>query len=192
MNAQVHMTVLGTIIALVFASSMISLITWMFRVPPPISRTLAKVRQSFSSVKTILVPTIGTYYSSRGIELACRLGLEQKAEILLTYIIEIPIISPLNIPVRQEEEKAKEILEDNKKIVEFHGLNCSTLIQKARTAGAGIVQLANERQTDLIVMGIKSKFHGDIQDIIGRTANWLIKRSPCEVIVDKMPEEEEA
>jgi len=132
----------------------------MFRLPPQIPQTVARARRSYGSVKSILVPTIGTFYSSRGIELACRLGMEQKAEIILTYLLEIPMISPLNVRTPEIEKSAKEILENGRQLVHLHGLPCKTKIQRARSAGTGIIHAAQDERADMIVMGIKTKSRG--------------------------------
>jgi len=188
MNTIPHISIIGAILAIIFTVSMASLITWMLRVPPQIPHTIARVRRTFDAIKSIMVPITGTFYSTRAIELACRMASNQKAEIILTYVLEIPMISPLDVAIPHAEKKALEILEEGKKLVELHELPCRTLIQRARTAGPGIVQAAQDEEVDMIVIGIKPKSQGDVQDIIGRTANWLIRKAPCEIIIDKLPE----
>lgn len=188
MSQGLHTSLIGILIAFIFAVSMSFLLTWMLRVPPQVSQTVAKVRRSFGAIKSIVVPTIGTFYSSRGIELACRLGMEQKTDIILIYVLEIPMVSPLNVSAPEAEEKAKEVLESGRQLVELHGLPCRMKVQRARTAGTGIIQAAQDEKADMIVMGIKTKTKGEPQEIVGKTTNYLLKRATCEVIIDRLVE----
>ena len=81
MGSEIHMSFLGGLLAFVFAASMGILLWWMFHVPRAIPMAAAKARRAVGAIKKILVPTSGTIYSERGIELACRLGEEQNAEL---------------------------------------------------------------------------------------------------------------
>src|SRR4030043_986761 len=90
MGSEIHMSFLGALLAFVFATSMGILLWWMLNVPRAIPLAAAKARRAVGAIKKILVPTSGTLYSERGIELACRLGEEQKAEIYLVTVLEVP------------------------------------------------------------------------------------------------------
>ena len=88
----------------------------------------------------------------RAVELACRLGEEQKAEVLLTYVLEIPLTLSLNAPMGKTEKTAQEILERATTIVEQHELPVRTQVERARQTGEGIARLARDEDADLIVM----------------------------------------
>src|ERR1700682_5136372 len=104
---SVHVTALGSFIALVFWASMGSLMWWMLHPPKPVSLAAARVRVAVDQIKLILVPTNGTENSRRGIELACRLGLEQKATIRLVSIVEVPLSLPLGGNFTEQEASDK-------------------------------------------------------------------------------------
>jgi nucleotide-binding universal stress UspA family protein len=123
-------------------------------------------------------------YSEKGIELACRLGHEQKAELVLTYVLEVPRILPLNARMPEAETKAQEALERAREIVSLHGLGAQTLIERAREAGEGIIRAAKDQGVDAIVLGIRPRLSLG-QDLLGRTTDILLRRAPCEVIIDK-------
>lgn len=158
----------------------------MLHPPAPISAAAAKARRSVDAVKRILVPTLGMPYSERGVELACRLGQEQKAEIVLIYVLEVPRTMPLGISMPDAEGKAREALERAQSIVALHGLSSVIDIQRAREAGEGIIRAARDHDVDLIVIGIRPRLTV-AQDIVGRTADFLLRRAPCEVIINKLP-----
>ena len=130
-----HFTYQGIILAAGFAVSMSCLLGWMLSVPPQITAAAAKAHRGVGAIKRILVPTIGSPYSERGVELACRLGVEQKAEIILAYIIEIPRTLELDHPLPQAEAKANETLQRAGSIVTLKGLKPVEKIDRARIAG---------------------------------------------------------
>jgi len=158
----------------------------MLHPPAPVTAAAAKARRSIDAVKRILVPTVGMPYSERGVELACRLGQEQKAEIVLTYVLEVPRTMPLGTPLPEVEAKAREALERAESIVALHGLSAVMDIERAREAGEGIVRAARDHDVDLIVIGIRPRLTA-AQDILGRTTDILLRRAPCEVIINKLP-----
>src|SRR5512135_1015583 len=105
MESEIHMSFLGAVLAFVFSASMGTLLWWMLHVPQAIPLAAAKARRAVGAVKKILVPTSGTHYSERGIELACRLGEEQKAEIYLVTVIEVPRTLPMEASMPEEERR---------------------------------------------------------------------------------------
>lgn len=177
---------LGAVIAFIFVSSLISVLWWMLHPPAQIPLAAAKARQSFFSVKKILVPTVGLPYSERGVELACRLGDAQKAEILLTFVLEVPRTMPLGIPLAEAEKQANEALERAASIVKLHGLSSREIIQRARLAGEEIARIARDQDVDMIVVGIRPEV-GLRGELLGRTSDIILRNAPCEVVIDKLP-----
>ena len=178
---------LGVFLALIFTVSMGGILWWMLHPPAKMGAAVAKARRSIGAIKRILVPTSGIPYSERGVELACRLGLEQKAEILLTYVLEVPRTLPLGASLGEVEKKAFQALERAKEIVNLHELTPIVLLERAREAAEGIIRIAKEKEVDLIVLGMRSNLKG-AQNVLGRTTDTLIRKAPCEVLIDKLPE----
>jgi len=136
--------------------------------------------------RLILVPTTGSDYSQRGVELACRLAQEQGAAILLVYVIEVPRTLELGTPLPNAEQEAREALKTGQQVVELHALPVRTIVQRARAAGDGIIAVAKDHHADLIVTGLAARGeHGHAG--WGRTADALLHRAPCEVIFDRVP-----
>jgi len=176
---------IGIVLAIVFAASMGLLFFWMFRVPRAVPREVAAVRRSVAALQRILVPVSGKIASERAVELACRLGAAQKAEIVLTYIVEVPFTLSLNALLPAEESRGEEALRTARFIVEQHGLPARTKILPHRQAWAGILHLAREETVDAIVMSVGSGKPG--QEAMGRTAQEVLRRAECEVILDRTP-----
>ncbi|HXN06844.1 MAG TPA: universal stress protein [Nitrospiria bacterium] len=183
-----HVHALGSVLALIFSLTMGSFLWWMLHPPRQVAEAAAKARHSLFSVKKILVPTSGHPYSERGIELACRLGHEQKAEIFLAYVMEVPRTMPLDVALPDLERLAEEALKRAESIVILHGLTTHKMVHRSRIAGEEIARIAREKDVDMIVLGIRS--HVGLKDeILGRTSDTILRLSPCEVIIDKLPGE---
>jgi nucleotide-binding universal stress UspA family protein len=187
MSGPIHITFLGALLALLFTGSMGGLLWWMLHPPAPVTAEVAKVRRSVGAARRIVVPTLGAIYSERGVELACRLGAEQEAEILLTYVIEVPYTLPLEAPLPQAEGKARAALDRGAELVEQHGLPFRAIVERARRAGEGITRVARDEDADMIVMSIRPRREA-ANKIMGKTTEWLLEHPPCEVIIDKQPE----
>jgi len=179
---------LGVLLAVIFAISMGGLIWWMLRVPPYLPAPVAKARVSVEAIKRILVPTIGTIFAGREVELACRLGEDQKAEILLAYLLEVPRTLPLGAPMPQEEGRANEALEMARTIVDLHGLPSKMKVLRARVAGQEIVREAAEQRVDMIIVGMKPGM-GVAHEDFARTMDVLLRKAPCELLIDRVTEE---
>jgi nucleotide-binding universal stress UspA family protein len=179
---------LGFILAVIFAVSMGGLMWWMLRVPRSLSAPVARARVSVEAIKRILVPTIGNVFAGREVELACRLGEEQKAEILLAYLLEVPRTLPLDASMPEEETKANEALELAKTIVDLHGLPSTREVLRARVAGEKIAQVAREQDVDLIVVGLRPGM-GLAYEAFARTVDVLMRKAPCELLIDRVVEE---
>ncbi len=184
---QPQVTFLGATLAALFTISMGVLLWWMLHPPKQIQPAVAVARHAVGAFKRILVPTSGMPYSEKGIELACRLGTEQEAEIVLTYVLEIPRTLPLNAPIPEAEKEANEALKRGKEIVELHNLIPILRLERAREAGEGIVKVAKDNDVDVIVLGIRPTWRGS-QNIWGKTTDILLRKAPCEVVFDKLPE----
>jgi nucleotide-binding universal stress UspA family protein len=187
MNGAPHITLLGAVLAAIFSSAMFTIIWWMLHPPPQVPLSVAKAKIAISALKKIIVPTTGTTYSENAIELACRLGLLQKAEIIVTYVIEVPFTLPLNAAMEKAEAIAKEVIARAVAIVHHHNLLAKPKIERARQVGEGIVRLAKEEGANLIVIGIRPAL-GRPEKIIGRTSETVLRRAPCEVIIERRPE----
>jgi len=185
MGSEIQITFLGTLLAFCFTTAMGILLWWMFRVPRAIPLAAAKARRAVGAIKRILVPTSGTPYSERGIELACRLGEEQKAEIYLVNVIEVPRTLPLDAPLAEAEIRAGDVIKRGEEIVTLRGLPVKAEVKRGRVAGEEIIRAARDLEADLIVMGIRSEIRM-AQEILGRTSDLVLRRSPCEVILDKL------
>jgi nucleotide-binding universal stress UspA family protein len=184
MNPAPQVTLLGIALAIVFCGSMFTVLFWMLHPPAQVSLSAAKARIAVSAIRKIIVPTIGTGYSERAVELACRLGEKQKAEIIVAHFIKIPFTLPLNAAMESAESTAKEIVGRGVEIVRHSNLPARAVVGRARQVEEGIIRLAREEDADMILIGIRPVV-GLPERIIGRTSEAILRRAACEVLVDR-------
>ncbi len=185
-NSRLALDPLGILLAVLFALLMGGLLLWMFRLPAPIAQEVAHARRSVSGIKRIMVPTRGAEHDERAVELACRLGLEQGSQIVLAYVLEIPLTLSLSTPLPEEEERAKEAMQRSVEIVQLHNLEAVPRVERDREAGRGILRTARDLDVDLVVIGMNPA-RSHFADPLGRTTETLLRNANFEVIVDKHP-----
>jgi nucleotide-binding universal stress UspA family protein len=183
-----RVTLPGALSGLTFAGALIAVLVWLLAVPPQVAAVAAHARRVVSAIRRIVVPADPHTNWERAVELACRLGEDQKAEILVTSVIEIPFTLSLNAPMEKTEKLALETLGRAAEIVEHHGLPVRTKVERARQVGEGIARLARDAEADLIVLATRK--HRALR--LDRTVEILLQRAPCEVIIDSVPEKSAA
>jgi nucleotide-binding universal stress UspA family protein len=177
----------GALLAILFASSMGGILWWMLHPPAPIGAAVARAFRGVSALKRILVPVKGTTYSDRAVELACRLGAEQQAELILAYVIEVPLSLPLNTPLDQEQKKAEESVGRAVDLVKLHNLKPIPIIKRDREVGRGVLSVVNDYDADLVVIGLNPR-RVAAGDSVGRGIETILRRAGIEVIIDMVPE----
>lgn len=188
---MVQLHPLGFLLAFVFIGSIGSLFYWMFHVPPTFPLPVVRVHRSVSALHKILVPIGETIPSERAVEFACRLGHDQKAELVLVHVITVPYSMSLDTALPRQEKASKEFLEIGCQIASRFGIHAKTRIVRQRNAADGVLQVAREEQVDVIVLGVGQKRRAPGVDW-GRTTSEVLQRATCEVVIDKVPMTAEA
>jgi nucleotide-binding universal stress UspA family protein len=178
---------LGIAIAFTFSIAMALILWWMLHPPAQIKAEVARAMRGVSAVTRILVPVRGSAYNERAVELACRLGAEQKAEIVAAHVIEVPLALPLSTPLPPEEKYAEECLSRAKEIIEHHGLPALLAMQRERDVARGILRIAQDHEVGMVVLGVNPR-NLAAGESVGRTTEELLRKSHIEVIVDMHPE----
>ena len=88
----------------------------------------------------------------------------------------------------EAEAKATDIIKEGETIITLRGLQAKGEVRRGRVAGEEIIRAAKDWEADLIVMGIRTNIRM-AQEILGRTSDLVIRRAPCEVIVDRLSAE---
>jgi basic amino acid/polyamine antiporter, APA family len=131
--------------------------------------------------RNILVPVKPGRESEEAIDLACRLAAERRASIAALSVVVVPLDLPLETPVEAEEAQADAALDAAAAIAELYGVGVTERIVRARSAGRAIVDEAELRNSEIIVMGApRAARRGGV---FSDTVDFVLKHAPCRVMV---------
>jgi APA family basic amino acid/polyamine antiporter len=156
---------------------------------------------------SILVPVFGTELDDDIVSTAGRLADaeieegERAPQLDVVYVAELPLTVPLDSPLpRAVRERGERALERAAEVgEEYENVEVSTSLVPARSAGAGIVEEAQRRRAEVIVMGgepptrvrggaILGGIGAARPDEIGRVTEYVLKKAPCRVLLTAPPE----
>ena len=119
-------------------------------------------------------------------DLACRLGA-RGASLLLVHVIELPDNTPLDAEVPNLEAEARKILRTSERVARRSRLNAKTLVLRAHSASAALLDELKGNKNDLAVLGYHhGRTLGEV--VFGTTARHLATHSPCHVVLSIPPE----
>jgi APA family basic amino acid/polyamine antiporter len=135
--------------------------------------------------RNVLVPLIDRHESEAAVDLACGLATERGASIVALVALEVPLDLPLDAELPEaKEERAHELLDEARAIGDAYGVNVIGRIVRARHAGRAIVDEAERRNSEIIVMGAPRRdARRTGRRIFGATVDFVLKNAPCRVLV---------
>ena len=142
---------------------------------PPMLGTAAALEY-----RQILVPVVPGQEGRESVDLAARLAAERRALIVALRVLVVPRDLPLDAEMREAEDVADTLLDDVRARTSSYGVHTVDRLVRARNAGRAIVDEAERRQTQIIVLGAPRGRHGDI---FGVTVDYVLKHAPCRVMV---------
>jgi APA family basic amino acid/polyamine antiporter len=139
--------------------------------------------------RNVLVPVVGRRESEAAVDLACRLAAERGGSIVALTVLEVPLEHSLDTGVPEHvEEEAHELLDEVRAIGDAYGVNVVGRLVRARKAGRAIVDEAERRNSEIIVMGAPRHDHQRSRGrIFGGTVDFVLKNAPCRVMVAAAP-----
>lgn len=178
----------GIVIALVFITSIVSVLGWMLRLPKETeeTRTATRAVRSVNKLTRILVPTLHkNEVTDRTVALAVQMAQHRNGNVEALAVLEVPLMLPLDARVGEDEQRALALL-DRAESVAVHTRSSSKVIKrllKARSAGTAIVREAEEKVVDLIIIAnVPVRVRGSMQQI-DPTVEYVMKNAPCEVMI---------
>lgn len=157
---------------------------------------------------TILVPVFGTPLDDDIVATAGRLADaeveegKQPPKLDVVFVAEVPLTVPISAPLPQDvRERADRALARAQEVAdEYENVDVSTTFARARTVGAGIIAEAAQRDAEVIVMGaeppsrvrggsVLGGIGGSRPDEVGRVTEYVLRKSPCRVLLTAPPEE---
>ncbi|MGZ4291375.1 MAG: amino acid permease [Gaiellaceae bacterium] len=144
------------------------------RAPVPLGAAIAL------EYRSILVPVVAGPESRDAVELAARLATERAGRIVLLRVIVVPLELPLDADLTDELAAANRLLDEYRAIAEPYGVRVAERVVRARNAGRAIVEEAERRGSEIIVLGAP---RGQHREIFGHTVDYVLKHSPSRVMV---------
>ncbi len=144
------------------------------RAPVPLGPALAL------EYRSILVPIVAGPESREAVEVAARLATERAGRIVLLRVIVVPLELPLDADLTEQVEEAHRLLDEAYAIVEPYGVRAVERVVRARQAGRAIVEEADRRVTEVVVLGAR---RGGYKTIFGATVEYVLKNATCRVMV---------
>jgi APA family basic amino acid/polyamine antiporter len=139
--------------------------------------------------RNVLVPIVWRRESEAAVDLACRLAAERGGAIVALTVIEVPLELPLDATLPgNTERKAHDLLDEARAIGDAYGVDVVGRLVRARRAGRAIVDEADRRNSEIIVMGAPRRDQYRRRGrIFGGTVDFVLKNAPCRVMVAAAP-----
>ena len=135
----------------------------------------------------ILVPLVAGLDLTYGAHLAGQFARASKAEVHLTYFLEVARTLPLNAPLLEEEQAAQESLTQAMQYAKQTGITAQQHVERVREAGEGILSTVKNHSIERIVLGATSEpIGGEGHEAFHQLVDTLLHRAPCEVIVGRL------
>jgi basic amino acid/polyamine antiporter, APA family len=134
--------------------------------------------------RTILVPVLRTAESEEALVAAARLSSERRARIVILHVLEVPLDRALDAELTERQEVADQILDEAQALLEtYAGVQITSRIERARSAGPAIVEEATRREAEVVILGApRTKVKGGMP-IFGRTVDYVLRNAPTRVAV---------
>jgi APA family basic amino acid/polyamine antiporter len=139
--------------------------------------------------RNVLVPVVWRRESEAAVDLACRLASERRGTIVALTVLEVPLDLPLDAELPgHAERKANDLLDEARAIGDAYGVDVVGRLVRARSAGRAIVEEAERRHSEIVVMGApRHDEHRRRGRIFGGTVDFVLKNAPSRVMVAAAP-----
>ena len=142
--------------------------------------------------RRLLVPVLPGRASDEALDVAAGLAAERGARITAVTVLEVPLDQSLAADLAADEAVANRELDEARAIGEAYGVTVLPRLLRARSAGAAIVEEAERRGSEIIVIGAPRRELGRRKRaVFGRTVDYVLRHAPCRVLV-ATPHEEAA
>ena len=134
--------------------------------------------------RRLLVPVLPGRASDEALDIAAGLSAERGAQIAAVTVLEIPLDQSLSAALPAEEEVANTELDEARAIGDSYGISVIPRLLRSRSAGAAIVEEAERRGTEIIVIGARRKEGARGRHaVFGPTVDYVLKNAPCRVMI---------
>jgi basic amino acid/polyamine antiporter, APA family len=117
---------------------------------------------------------------------ALRLASESDTTLVLLYPIEVPLHVSMSAPLEQENEEAERQLREAAALARDYGVPVITRIVRTRNIGQAIVEEAERRRSEIIVLGARDRTKPG-QRVFGPRVDYVLRNAHCRVMVGAEP-----
>ena len=132
--------------------------------------------------RNILVPLAAGRETEEALDVACRLATERRARVAAVAVVEVPLELPLDAAMREAEAQANELLDEARTVGDSYGVDIVGRLVRDRKAGRAVVREAEQRNSEIIVMGAPRRKRTQAH-VFGGTTDYVLKHAPCRVMV---------
>ena len=138
--------------------------------------------------RRILVPMKLGDIGEEMVATAIALAKDRDAEVLAFTVVRVPRRFPLEGELPPDvAEKVRQTLEEARALGEDHGVEVRAEVVRARSIGHAILEVAESRGADLIVLGSSPRWRRQSR-FFSPTVDFVLRRAPCEVLVVAFPD----
>jgi nucleotide-binding universal stress UspA family protein len=143
-------------------------------------------------IRTILHPTDFSEHSHYAFRLACSLARDSGARLIVLHVLERPVLAYTGVmmappPPPPSEEERQAVLDQLLRIQPPEPANALEHQLEEGDPATGILQVAQERPCDLIVMGSHGRT-GLGRLLMGSVAEQVVRKAVCPVLTGKTPQ----
>src|SRR5205085_9678137 len=132
--------------------------------------------------RNIIVPLAPGRETEEALDVACRLATERRARVVAITVVEVPLELPLDAAMPEAEDEANELLDAARTLGDSYGVDVIGRLARDRRAGRAIVRAAEQRNSEIVVMGSPRRTRAHAPGF-GDTTDYVLKHAPCRVMV---------
>ncbi|HET6514589.1 MAG TPA: universal stress protein [Thermodesulfovibrionales bacterium] len=139
-----------------------------------------------TGLKTILLATDGSEYSEAALREAINLAKACSTKLYVLSVVEVNPEYATMAPqiVEKAEEETRRLLASVKEYAAGEGIECETIVHEGEEPYEFIVEEAEKKHVDMIVMGRHGR-RGLQRLLMGSVTSKVIGHTPCSVLVVK-------
>ncbi len=138
--------------------------------------------------RRVLVPMKLGDVGEEMVATAVALAKEREASVEALFVVRVPRRFPLEGPLPPEvDQRARASLDEARALGEDNGVLVEGFVVRAREIGPAIVEEAERRNVDLVVLGSAPRWRRQSR-FWSPTVDHVLRHSPCEVLVVAFPD----
>ncbi|MEO6398336.1 MAG: universal stress protein [Tepidiformaceae bacterium] len=130
----------------------------------------------------VLVAITNSAASLEAVSIACNLVKPRKGRVYVVHVIEVLRSLPLNAELDSEARRGEQFIRRAEELADEQGVSLTGQLLQARDAGQAIVDEANDREIDAILIGQPYE-RPQGSPSLGRTVTYVLKNATCQVWV---------